>query len=88
MQKVDGIVLAPLDRKAIMPSVEKLNSLKLPCAIIDSGIETDKILTFAATDNYQGGVLAAKRKGEILGFIVSKRTHAEGRKGGVLERKN
>lgn len=67
VQKVNGIVLAPLDRQALIPSVEKLNALKLPCAIIDSGIETDKILTFAATDNYQGGALAAKRMGEILG---------------------
>src|SRR5439155_11408100 len=59
VQKVDGFVLAPLDRKALIPSVEKLASAKIPCAIIDSGIDTDKILTFAATDNYQGGVLAA-----------------------------
>ena len=67
VQKVDGFVLAPLDRKALIPSVEKLYDLKIPCAIIDSGIDTDKYLTFAATDNYQGGVLAARRMGEILG---------------------
>jgi ribose transport system substrate-binding protein len=67
VQKVDGFVLAPLDRKALIPSVEKLAAAKIPCAIIDSGIDTDKILTFAATDNYQGGVLAARRMGEILG---------------------
>jgi ribose transport system substrate-binding protein len=66
-QKVVGIVLAPLDRKALIPSVEKLDSLKIPCAIIDSAVDTDKILTYAATDNYQGGVLAARRMGEILG---------------------
>ena len=67
VQKVSGIVLAPLDKKALIPSVEKLDAIKLPCAIIDSGIDTDKVLTFAATDNFQGGVLAAKRMGEILG---------------------
>ena len=66
VQKVDGIVLAPLDRKALIPSVEKLDSLKIPCAIIDSGIDTDKYLCFAATDNYQGGAMAARRMGEIL----------------------
>ena len=66
VQKVDGIVLAPLDRKALIPSVEKLDSLKIPCAIIDSGIDTDKYVCFAATDNYQGGAIAAKRMGEIL----------------------
>ena len=67
VQKVDGVVLAPLDKDALVPSVEKLAGLKIPCAIIDSGIATDKYVTFAATDNYQGGVLAARRMGEILG---------------------
>lgn len=67
VQKVDGIVLAPLDRAALVPSVEKLAALKIPCAIIDSGIATDKYVTFAATDNHQGGVLAARRMGLILG---------------------
>jgi ribose transport system substrate-binding protein len=66
VQKVDAIVLAPLDRKALVPSVEKLASLKIPCAIIDSGIDTDQYVCFAATDNYQGGVIAARRMGEIL----------------------
>jgi ribose transport system substrate-binding protein len=67
VQKVDGIVLAPLDRAALAPSVEKLAALKIPCAIVDSGVDTDKYLTFAATDNHQGGVLAARRMGAILG---------------------
>lgn len=66
-QKVDGIVLAPLDRKALVPSVEKLSRLNIPCVIIDSSVDTDKYLTFAATDNYLGGALAARRMGEILG---------------------
>jgi ribose transport system substrate-binding protein len=67
VQKVDGVVLAPLDKDALVPSVEKLADLKIPTVIIDSGIATDKYVTFAATDNYQGGVLAARRMGEILG---------------------
>jgi ribose transport system substrate-binding protein len=67
VQKVDGIVLAPLDKDALVPTVEKLAAMKIPCAIIDSGVATDKYVTFAATDNYQGGVLAARRMGEILG---------------------
>jgi ribose transport system substrate-binding protein len=66
VQKVDGIVLAPLDRQALIPSVEKLAAIPIPCAIIDSGIGTDKYVCFAATDNYQGGVLAGRRMGEIL----------------------
>jgi ribose transport system substrate-binding protein len=66
VKKVSGVVLAPLDSKALVPSVEKMYENNIPCVIIDSGIETDKIVSFAATDNYKGGVLAAKRMGEIL----------------------
>ena len=66
IKKVSGVVLAPLDSKALIPSVEKMYENGIPCVIIDSGIETDKIVSFAATDNYKGGVLAAKRMGQIL----------------------
>ncbi len=66
IKKVSGVVLAPLDSKALVPSVEKMYENEIPCVIIDSGIETDEIVSFAATDNYKGGVLAAKRMGEIL----------------------
>jgi ribose transport system substrate-binding protein len=63
---VDGVVLAPLDKEAIAPSVDKLASLKIPCAIVDSAVASDNYVTFAATDNYLGGVLAARRMGLIL----------------------
>lgn len=67
VKKVDGIVLAPNDSKALVPSVEKVASKGIPCVIIDSAVDTDKYVCFAATDNYQGGVIAAKRMGKILG---------------------
>jgi len=66
-QKVAGIVLAPSNRKALVPAVEKTFARKIPCVIVDSGVETDKYLSYMATDNRKGGVLAAKRIGEILG---------------------
>jgi ribose transport system substrate-binding protein len=66
-RRVSGIVLAPNDSKALVPVVEKIAQSGIPCVIIDSGIETDKYVSFVATDNYKGGVIAAKRMGEILG---------------------
>jgi len=66
-QRVAGVVLAPLDAKALAPALGKLSSAGIPCAIIDSAIDSDKYLCFAATDNYNGGALAARRMGEILG---------------------
>jgi len=66
VRKVSGIVLAPNDSKALVPVVEKVNAKGIACAIIDSGIDTDKYVSFVATDNYQGGVIAARRMGKIL----------------------
>jgi ribose transport system substrate-binding protein len=66
VQKVSGIVLAPNDNKALVPSVEKVFEKNITCVIIDSAIDTDKIVSFVATDNYKGGVIAARRMGKIL----------------------
>ena len=66
VQKVDGVVLAPLDRQALAPSVDKLYALKIPCVIVDSDVATSNRVCFAATDNYKGGVMAGQRMGKIL----------------------
>ncbi len=66
LQKVDGVVLAPSNRKAMVPTVEKTYERKIPCVIVDSDVDTDKYLSYLATDNYKGGVLAARRMGAIL----------------------
>jgi ribose transport system substrate-binding protein len=66
-RQVAGVVIAPVDRIELVPSVDKLAGLKIPCAIVDSGIETIQFLSFASTDNYEGGVLAARRMGQVLG---------------------
>jgi ribose transport system substrate-binding protein len=41
-------------------------SAGVPTVIIDSGLETDNIVSFVATDNRKGGVLAADRLGQLL----------------------
>jgi ribose transport system substrate-binding protein len=66
-QGVNGIVLAPLDNKALVRPVEEAKRAGIPTAIIDSGLEYDQITSFAATDNRKGGNLAAERLGELLG---------------------
>jgi ribose transport system substrate-binding protein len=63
---VDGIVLAPLDAKALVPPVEAAIAKGIPVVIIDSGLQSDKIASYVATDNRNGGVLAALRLGELL----------------------
>jgi len=64
--KVDGIVLAPLDAKALVPPVEAAIAKGIPVVVIDSGLESSKISAYVATDNHNGGVLAAMRLGELL----------------------
>ena len=63
---VDGIVLAPLDAKALVEPVEQAIAKGIAVVIIDSALESEKIASFVATDNYHGGVLAAQRLGKLL----------------------
>jgi ribose transport system substrate-binding protein len=64
---VNGIVLAPLDNRGLVRPVEEARHAGVPTVIIDSGLETDSIVSFVATDNEKGGALAADRLGELLG---------------------
>jgi ribose transport system substrate-binding protein len=66
-QGVDGIVLAPLDNHALVRPVEEAKHAGVPTVIIDSGLESEQITSFVATDNRKGGSLAADRMGELLG---------------------
>jgi ribose transport system substrate-binding protein len=63
---VDGIVLAPLDARALVDPVEAAVAKGIPVVIFDSALESKKIVSYVATDNYNGGVLAARRLGEVL----------------------
>lgn len=65
-QKVNGIVLAPLDDTALVQPVEQAVSANIPVVIIDSGLKTDKYTSFVSTDNEKGGVLAGQRLGQLL----------------------
>jgi ribose transport system substrate-binding protein len=65
-QGVNGIVLAPLDDRALVRPVEDAKRATVPTVIIDSGLQTNSIVSFVATDNRKGGSLAADRLGELL----------------------
>ncbi len=63
---VDGIVLAPLDDRALVRPVQDAMRDNIPVVIIDSGLQGKDYVSFIATDNFQGGVMAARRMGELL----------------------
>ncbi len=64
---VDGIVLAPLDDRALVRPVQDAVRDKIPVVIIDSGLQGSDYVSYIATDNFKGGVLAGRRLGELLG---------------------
>ncbi|MBI1785028.1 substrate-binding domain-containing protein [Candidatus Sumerlaeota bacterium] len=66
-RKVDGIVLAPLDDKALVRPVNDAMKRKIPVVIIDSGLQGKDYVSFVATDNYKGGELGGKRLAEVMG---------------------
>ena len=66
-RRVDGIVLAPTHRDSLVPVVERAQRDGIPVAIFDSGIGTDKYVSYVATDNRQGGAQAAERLASKLG---------------------
>jgi ribose transport system substrate-binding protein len=65
-QGVDGIVLAPLDAKALVRPVEEAKGLGIPTVVVDSGLDSDDIVSFVATDNFKGGQMAADEMGRLL----------------------
>ena len=66
-QGVDGIVLAPLDNRALARPIEEAKTANVPTVIIDSAVDTNSLVSFVATDNRKGGMLAADRLGQLLG---------------------
>src|ERR1044071_8116582 len=65
-QGVSGIVLAPLDNRALVRPVSDAGRAGVPTVIIDSGLESEDFVSFVATDNRKGGSLAADRMGQLL----------------------
>lgn len=58
-KKVDAIILAPCDVKALVPVVKKAESKKIPVIVIDTKLDY-KTASFLTTDNVAAGAAAAK----------------------------
>jgi len=63
---VSGIVLAPLDDKALRPAVSNAVRSDIPVVIIDSDLQGDEHVSFVATDNYKGGQMAGREMARLL----------------------
>ncbi len=63
---VKGIILAPIDNMALRAPVEDAYRNKIPVVIIDSNLNSDKSVSFVATDNYKGGIMAGEHMIRLL----------------------
>lgn len=92
-RRVSGMVLAPLDHRALVAPVEQAAAAGIPVAIVDSGLDSKVPVSYIATDNHAGGQLAARRIGELLhghGNVILLRVQVgsgscEAREAGFLE---
>lgn len=65
-----AIVLAPLDDKALVSPVKEATAAKIPVVIFDSGLAAEvgkDFISYVATDNYKGGLLAGQKMVELTG---------------------
>jgi ribose transport system substrate-binding protein len=65
-QGVDGIVLAPLDDRSLVPPVKAAINRSIPVVIFDSDLTYKNYASFVATNNFEGGRLCAKRLASIM----------------------
>ncbi len=63
---VDGLALAPVDRSALVNVVNRAVERGIAVSVFDSNLDSDRIVSYIATDNGEGGRLAARRMGESL----------------------
>jgi ribose transport system substrate-binding protein len=64
---VQGIVLAPLDSRALKRPVEEAAQAGIPTVVFDSALEPPhRAISYVSTDNGKGGRLAGQRMGELL----------------------
>jgi ribose transport system substrate-binding protein len=70
---IHGMALAPQDKKSMVDPVKRTVDLKIPVVIIDSGLDDeetkknpDLFIKYVATDNYNGGKIAAEKLLAIL----------------------
>ncbi|MFC1454389.1 substrate-binding domain-containing protein [Verrucomicrobiota bacterium] len=61
-----GIALAPLDDTALRAPVTAASKQGIPVVIFDSNLKSDDYVSFVATDNYRGGVMAAEKMVQLL----------------------
>lgn len=66
-QGVDAIVVNPVDSDAIVPSVRAANAANIPVVALDRAPSGGIVVTTVASDNIEGGRLAARQLADLVG---------------------
>lgn len=66
-RRVDGIAIAAADRKALVPGVDRATTAGIPVTVFDSGLDSTNYMSYVATDNVDGGRLAARALAKAIG---------------------
>ena len=70
-RKVDAIVMAACDENALIDVVHQALDAGIPVITIDSGVKSDRPLSFVATDNVAAARMAAEHMNTLLGGKAS-----------------
>lgn len=66
-RRVDALAISATDEHALTAPVERAIAAGIPVTIFDSGVNTERYVTFVATDNAGAGARAAKRLAALVG---------------------
>ena len=62
---VDALVLSPLDDRALLRPVADARRAGIPTVVFNSALQGEEHVAYISTDNFQGGVLAARAVGNL-----------------------
>ncbi len=93
-QRLSGILVASLDEAQFVGNIRFNTDSDLPMVYIDSGLDADRPISYVATDNFQGGAIAAGRIGQLtegVGNVILLRhrqgdSNSEAREAGFIEK--
>lgn len=65
-RQVDGLVVAAQDRTTLNASLDRAAAAHIPVTVFDSGVDSTNYMTYIATNNFQGGQMAARKLAALL----------------------
>ncbi|MEW6638020.1 MAG: D-ribose ABC transporter substrate-binding protein [Actinomycetota bacterium] len=66
-QQFDAILVNPVDSEAIVPAIQAANQADIPVLALDRGAAGGELVTTIASDNVEGGRIAARELVELVG---------------------